>query len=385
MRMKTWLLAAVVAVFAVSSWAGNVVIKYVDPFTGNVNPLAGTKVGIFTLDGTLIAYTSPSNDAGLAVVDGRQLSDGLTYLVAAISSNNAGSVVPHSSCVGDLLARVLGSGTPVYPPVETVPGVILRNSTTKIKVEKGGMVHALAMLAKSREAALADFGVAVPPVKAYWNACSGFDEDWPRFVSVNEDFMFGEFISNIIGQRIDLYSEWAASYRWLFSVVAHEYGHWMHYSMAGNALPRGDGPDPHYLYSESSREFALVEGWAEFFSDFVLEREGLRGLNDLEQFAGDYPNTLSIRQEGRVAGFLWDIVDNPTSDDDYVAESAVRVARIISDYGPTGVDSFAYRWREMYGHGLDDLYQNTFGEPIPGSDTGAVPDLTAVLNLLLLD
>ena len=102
-------------------------------------------------------------------------------------------------------------------------------------------------------------------------------------------------------------------------VVNHEYGHAVMHAMMGYN-PQGWGPPSHDLSSVSSTQFALNEGWAEFFGDAVLTSyfpttEQYYGEN-LEQdpytaypYRKYEPSGNGSIVEGSVASVLWNLFD----------------------------------------------------------------------------
>ncbi|MCE5297074.1 MAG: zinc ribbon domain-containing protein [Euryarchaeota archaeon] len=110
---------------------------------------------------------------------------------------------------------------------------------------------------------------------------------------------------------------------WNEKIILHEYAHAIHYAARGNDFPSLDGPDIHYVDSESSGGFALVEGWAEFFAAAVsgdpyrndgtsfestVYADGPHGNSNF----GDWDGNIV---EGAVANVLWDILDGTSSSD----------------------------------------------------------------------
>ena len=135
--------------------------------------------------------------------------------------------------------------------------------------------------------------------------------------------------------------------------VAHEYGHAVHWDVRGGGWPTwavpigeedpGNGtPDAgrggHWVYSESSEGFAMVEGWAEFFQCARYDNESLSWLLLEENhhwmgtdthgnpWTGENDDgNLGNVVEGAVASILWDLWDGGPGDD-WPAQSACRSA-----------------------------------------------------------
>jgi hypothetical protein len=118
---------------------------------------------------------------------------------------------------------------------------------------------------------------------------------------------------------------------WNHYVLYHEYGHAVMFTAYGNNLPSGAGPPPsdpcypnHCIFSETSGQYALVEGFAEFMQaavdntpEIVQDYYNGHGGN-LE--ANDWYNCVDTGDidgnvvEGSVASVFWDIFD-PDIDD----------------------------------------------------------------------
>ncbi|HSV42876.1 MAG TPA: hypothetical protein VLH13_05645, partial [Methanomassiliicoccales archaeon] len=110
---------------------------------------------------------------------------------------------------------------------------------------------------------------------------------------------------------------------WDDYTLMHEYGHSVHFAVRGGSFPEIEGPDPHYLDSESSGPSALVEGWAIFFACAVEGDANKTSRLSLEStvfadsplFNGDYGDWDGNEVEGAVANVLWDIYDGISADD----------------------------------------------------------------------
>lgn len=110
---------------------------------------------------------------------------------------------------------------------------------------------------------------------------------------------------------------------WSRDVVLHEYAHCVHFELRGGSFPKGDGPDPHHIDSESSPGFAFTEGWAQFF-ERAVEGDPVRSDGEsLEStvFAdgpnghGDSGDMDGVIVEGAVANVLWDLFDGVNEED----------------------------------------------------------------------
>lgn len=104
---------------------------------------------------------------------------------------------------------------------------------------------------------------------------------------------------------------------WRRDIALHEYAHCVHFELRGGNFPEGNGPDPHFIDSESSPGFAFTEGWAQFFERAVDGDPVRTDGTSLEStmFAdspyghGDRGDLDGAIVEGAVANVLWDIYD----------------------------------------------------------------------------
>ena len=122
------------------------------------------------------------------------------------------------------------------------------------------------------------------------------------------------------GNVIDVPS--GSGWEWDREMVLHEYAHCIHYTAYGNSWPYGSGPNPHYIYSESSGGFAITEGWAEFYSYAVDNRsdyiiwpgETIEANTFADRVdSGDWDGNIV---EGAVASIFWDIFDGTSGSDE---------------------------------------------------------------------
>jgi len=115
-----------------------------------------------------------------------------------------------------------------------------------------------------------------------------------------------------------------STFWWGHVTVHHEYAHSVMWTLYGDSWPSGWGPSPHYVASESSGGFALVEGWAEFMQAAVdnnptnLASWGMNIENNTwyngpfwtgSEWIGDSGDMDGSIIEGSVASILWDIFD----------------------------------------------------------------------------
>ena len=156
------------------------------------------------------------------------------------------------------------------------------------------------------------------------------------------------------------------------NAVHHEYGHNIMY----NAwyLPT-DCPDSHYIHKESGPICGWKEGWAEFFDLAVdndpiyhLEKVGSTEMNhDVEKgeaLWAQIPWDTGDRCEGRVAGALWDLLDNtPNEGSDWYSFGVNPIWNAMVNNGAV-VNDFRKFWSIWLGqansrYAANCLLQNT--------------------------
>ena len=156
------------------------------------------------------------------------------------------------------------------------------------------------------------------------------------------------------------------------TTVDHEYGHNVMYSKYGNWLPFNDCTSPHYIQLASGPHCGWVEGWADFFplainNDPVYRWKDGGSLNLETPTWGTLPYWQNGDQvEGRVAGTLWDILDNVNDRDDTYSDPN-GIADIWDILYNQKDSTFSYFWASWLSRGHDnssagpimDLYQNT--------------------------
>jgi hypothetical protein len=148
-------------------------------------------------------------------------------------------------------------------------------------------------------------------------------------------------------------------------MALHEYAHCIHYAARGGSFPSGSGPDPHYIYSESSGGFAITEGWAEFMQ-CAVDNNGGYGFgtgqsietNTWADFidSGDWDGNIV---EGAVAGIFWDIFDGTSSSDepwgDYINQEFSRLWTVFLNDDPNDMQTYFWNgWQSRYGAGFNE-------------------------------
>jgi len=164
-----------------------------------------------------------------------------------------------------------------------------------------------------------------------------------------------------------------SAFNWDKWVVYHEYAHCVMYELYGY-FPSGSGPDPHYIWSESSPGFAFVEGWSEFMTSAV-ENDPVAGYWSYGYYNGhggnmetnDWYNCQDVGDmdgdivEGSVASILWDIFD-PINDDNLAYPSGTssdgfdEIFDVMKQRKPNSINEFWTYFTSSYDH-LYELYQ----------------------------
>jgi len=112
------------------------------------------------------------------------------------------------------------------------------------------------------------------------------------------------------------------------TVVGHEYGHNIMYTVYGNSFPTSYCPSPHYIQSSSHVNCAWTEGWANFITmaannDPVIRWSSGASINletpTWETSGWDDGDDV----EGRVAGAMWDVLDPINDGDDQYTENGI--------------------------------------------------------------
>ena len=171
------------------------------------------------------------------------------------------------------------------------------------------------------------------------------DGDWPHSHGDEIHLPSDEFFQDVIWRR---------------DIALHEYAHCVHYELRGGSFPDGDGPDPHYIDSESSPGFAFTEGWAQFF-ERAVDGDPIRSDgSSLEStvFAdspfghGDSGDMDGLIVEGAVANVLWDLFDGIDASDrpsgsargDFVDNEFSTLWNIMYDRQPESLEDIKRAW-----------------------------------------
>jgi hypothetical protein len=194
---------------------------------------------------------------------------------------------------------------------------------------------------------------------------------------------------------------------WDHVTVQHEEGHCIMWALYGS-WPPGSGPDPHYIWSESSQGFALTEGWAEFMMcavdnnannwvDYYNGHGGNMETNDWFncQTNGNMDGAII---EGSIASILWDIFDpaNIAGDNDHMAWGFDEIFTVMQNDKPQNILDFwndwAARWPDnstskgplcsiYYQYGIDEDWFNPWGTVIINGGATYTNSRTVTLTL----
>jgi hypothetical protein len=112
------------------------------------------------------------------------------------------------------------------------------------------------------------------------------------------------------------------------TLVGHEYGHNIMYTVYGNWMPTTYCPSPHYVQLSSHVNCAWTEGWANFLplavnNEPVYYWASGSSLNLENPTWGTSGWDEGDDVEGRVAGALWDILDTNNEGDDQYSDGGV--------------------------------------------------------------
>lgn len=239
--------------------------------------------------------------------------------------------------------------------IETTPlsDIAAGNSTININLDSTNTLAPLGCIFNAMNSAVKylsdNLSVSRESIKVYW----------PSVESTNYRFGYTLPGGSIVSEKINI-----ASYsQWKKASVQHEYGHsvMMHlYGYNYSNWPMGSSsPSPHYVNSESSLEFALKEGFAEFFPCMInssatmltqFSNTSTPNIETNEWWKGSGSNTDGSIIEGAVASIFWDMVDNNTMegstspDDDSLSSMQSKIFTVMSEYKPTSIVSFWDSW-----------------------------------------
>lgn len=152
------------------------------------------------------------------------------------------------------------------------------------------------------------------------------------------------------------------------TVVSHEYGHNVMYTVYGNWMPTTYCPSPHYLQLSSHVNCAWTEGWATFLplavnNDPIYRWDSGATLNLELPTWGTIGWDEGDDVEGRVAGSLWDILDTANDGDDTYSDGSVaNIWDTLYHQNDNNFSEFWSAWKSR-GHNetgpLNCIFQNT--------------------------
>ncbi len=191
-----------------------------------------------------------------------------------------------------------------------------------------------------------NFGYSAPKVKLHWP-----DTNWLIFTVPHGAYY-------VHGGDIYVGLDAATSP----DVINHEYGHFLMYSIYNNWLPATENCSNHSAYIKSSEECAWVEGWANFYPVLIFNKtqfdyNGQWFIGVEETQLGDMGDDV----EGRVTGFLNDLVDQNNEGFDTATLSSGTIWSIINSTRVQNLSEFWSVWKKRGNNisaGLGTLFQN---------------------------
>jgi hypothetical protein len=217
---------------------------------------------------------------------------------------------------------------------------------------------------------------------------------WPQETSVHSH-----------GDYIDLPPKTTTS--WNHISVQHEEAHCVMWALYG-AWPAGSGPDPHYMWSESSGGFAITEGWALFMmcavdnnpNNVIGSYNGHGGNIETNDWFNCQTNGNMDGNiiEGSTASILWDIFDpqNTAGDKDYLNRGFADIFTVMQNDKPQNMLDFwndwAARWPDnstskgplctiYYNYGIDEDWFNPWGSIVINGGATYTNSRTVTLTL----
>jgi len=160
------------------------------------------------------------------------------------------------------------------------------------------------------------------------------------------------------------------------TVVGHEYGHAIMWTIYGAWMPTTYCPSPHYINSASHVNCAWTEGWANFITiavnnDPVVRWSSVGSINLETPTWGSSSWDDGDDVEGRVAGALWDILDPTIDKFDQYDGSIVDIWETIYHQNDNRFSEYWSAWKS-YGNNANkavmSIYQNTIDYRIGGDD-----------------
>jgi hypothetical protein len=151
------------------------------------------------------------------------------------------------------------------------------------------------------------------------------------------------------------------------TVVGHEYGHNIMWTIYGDWMPTTYCPSPHYVNGTSHINCAWTEGWANFITiavnnDPVYRWASGSSINLETPTWGTSGWDDGDDVEGRVAGALWDIHDGTTDGFDLYNGTFADIWDTIYHQTDSNFREYWTAWKSR-GHNRNDaamsIYQNT--------------------------
>jgi len=160
------------------------------------------------------------------------------------------------------------------------------------------------------------------------------------------------------------------------TVVNHEYGHNIMWTIYGAWMPTTNCPSPHYVNGTSHVNCAWTEGWANFITiavnnDPVYRWSSGSSINLETPTWGSSTWDDGDDVEGRVAGALWDILDSANEGFDLYTDNIGNIWDTIYHQTDSNFSLYWSAWKAR-GHNANkavmSIYQNTIDYRIGGDD-----------------
>jgi hypothetical protein len=368
-----------IALCAVQLSSASITLKYTDPWDGIVKPLAGAVVKVFDAAGRE-KWTSPPTDASGSVSVSGVVPTKIDYsaqiYITVSAKNEAVRIIQHQSCFQEALNYVpflLNYDASIYPVAIKTDGRSLDGRS--INVGDGYLPTVLGAGKMARQMAVSKFAISPAVLDVHWDPCLYSGTGWAHFLGKGGDFI-EEFQSFFAGTNMTLRPVYMKSEMGTRATVAHEYGHYIHFLMNQSQTLPGGGS--HSMYSRGDKGLAFSEGWAEFFGEYTVKKNGFPWPSyhpEVELFPQTNNDIRGPDQEGHVAAFFWDLldVDIPNANDETVSSDWLKVKAVFGDHS-SGIQAYRNNWMYRYpsDYEFDELFKKTFFYGFPGY-TPAIP------------
>ncbi len=379
-RLNTMAIICMVLLLASKFSHGAITLQYTDPWDNTVHPLEGAVVKVFLTTGVLKWTSSPSDASGSVSIDGvvpQIIGYSQVVYTTVSASNGSVRIIPGRSCFTEVIAYLLGVDPSLFPVVRQSTGTGLSST---INVADGYIPVLLDMGNKAQAVSTSKFSYTPPRLDIYYDPCLYSGDGWIHFTGLGGT-IWSEIGSVFAGTNATFRKQYLFDKDWTRRALAHEYGHYVHYKLNGSQTLPGGGD--HTIYSKGNASLAFFEGWAEFYSEYVMAKNALSsGLSYTENFPQANPLIRGSDQESHVAAFFWDLFDNdvPSGQDENVTGDVTRAKAMFGNHY-SNIQQYHDYWMSFYPSdiGFDDIYMKTFFHGFPGF-MPPIPTLKMVFN-----